>query len=105
MNRCVGVNEKQDHCWLIPRPCGFLEIDSIQYIIMAPPMPQQPKIPFKKTLSFPDKIIMVWLQILVTSNAAQFIKINYIFNMLIDNQLTKDFALGAEYDTMDTMRG
>ena len=83
----------------------LLGIDSFQYIIVALPKPPQPKISFKKTLSFPDKIVMVWLQILVTSNAVQFIKINYIFSMLIDIQLTKDFALGAEYDTMDTMRG
>jgi hypothetical protein len=80
-------------------------IDSFQYINVALPMPQQSKISFKKTLSCPDKIIMVWLQILVTSNTVEFIKIKYIFNMLIDIQLTKDFALGAEYDTMDTMRG
>jgi hypothetical protein len=48
---------------------------------------------------------MVRLQIHMTSKPVQFIIINYDFNMLINIQLTKDFALGAEYDTMDTMRG
>jgi hypothetical protein len=80
-------------------------MDYFQYIIGVSPMPQQQKISFKKIPAVPDKIIMVWLQIHVTSNAFQFIIINYDFNMLIDIQLTKDFALGAEYDTMNTMRG
>ena len=48
---------------------------------------------------------MVWLQTDGRSNAIQFILIKHDFNMLIDIQLTKDFALGAEYDTMNTMRG
>jgi hypothetical protein len=34
-------------------------------------------------------------------NAIHYIVINYDFNMLIDSQLTKDFVLGAEYDTMN----
>ena len=68
-------------------------------------MPQQPKLSFKKTPSFPDKKIMVWFQIHVTSNTIHFAIINNDFIMLIDIQLTKDFALGAEYDTMNKMRG
>jgi hypothetical protein len=67
-------------------------------------MPQQPKLSFKKTPLFPDRRIMVWFQIHVTSNAIQFKIIHYNFRMLIGIQLTKGFALGAEYDTMNTMR-
>jgi hypothetical protein len=83
----------------------LFEIDYFQYIIGVLPEPQEQKISFKKISAFPDKIIMVRLQMHVTSNAVQFIIINYVFSMLIDIQLTKDFALGAEYDTMNTMRG
>ncbi len=68
-------------------------------------MPQQPKLSFKKTPSFPDKRITVWFRLHVTSNPIQFKIIHYNFRMLIGIQLKKDFALGAEYDTMDTMRG
>jgi len=68
-------------------------------------MPQQPKLSFKKTPSFPDKRITVWFPIHVTSNAIQFKIIQYNFRMLTGIQLTKDFALGAEYDTMNKMRG
>jgi hypothetical protein len=39
------------------------------------------------------------------SNAIQFPIIIYDYNMLVDVQLTKDFALGAEYDTMYKIRG
>ena len=76
-----------------------------QYIIEALPLLQQRKISFKKIPSVPDNRIGVRLQIHVLPNAFQF-TINYLdFSMLVNTQLIKDFAPGAEYDTMDTIQG
>jgi len=63
---------------------ALLEIDYFQYIIDSLPISQQPKLSFKKTLSFPDIRIMVWFQILVMSNTIRFTIINYDFKMLVD---------------------
>jgi hypothetical protein len=83
----------------------LLEIVYFQYIIEALPLLQRQKISFKKIPSFPDNRIMVWLQIHVPPNAFESIINNCDFSMLIDIHLTKDFALGAEYDTMNTIQG
>ena len=55
--------------------------------------------------SFPDNKIMIYLQFHVPPKVLQSIIFNCYFSMFNNIQLTKDFALGAEYDTINTIRG
>jgi hypothetical protein len=48
---------------------------------------------------------MACLQLLVALYSIYYIFICFNFRMLINYQRIKDFALVAEYDTMNTMRG
>ena len=55
--------------------------------------------------SFPDKTIMVGHQIHTLPDVRQSTIFINNYRMLHNIQPIKNFALGAEYDTMDQMRG
>ena len=60
---------------------------------------------YQENLAFPDNRIMARFRMLATLNAIRYIFFNNNYKMLNNYQFKKNFALGAEYDTINRLRG